>query len=143
MTVKPEVVEYVRTMVKGEHEANDRIEAQLDAQGWTGYGTFLNAVFFYAIDRRFAGIRNDNAIIKFVAEMRTSIEDGGSEIDAATAEAVVTSVLDSSVTFTASPEMLGKIQALATYKALTEENLSDVELDELLSEAVLLADSPA
>lgn len=141
MATRPEIIEYIRTLVKGEHEANDRIEAQLNDQGWEGYGTFLNAVFFYAIDRRFAGIRNDNAIIRFVAEMRTSIEDGGSEVDAGTAEAMITSVLDSSVTYTASPEMLGKIQTLAAYKALTEENLTDGELDELLAEAIELADS--
>jgi len=142
MATRPEIVDYIRTLIKGEHEANDRIESKLDATGWEGYATFLNAVFFYAIDRRFAGIRNDNAIIKFVAEMRTDIEGGGSEIDAATAEQVVTSVLDSTVEFTATPEMLAKIQTLATYKALTEENMSDAELDDLLAQAVQLADSP-
>lgn len=141
MSIRPELVAYIRTLVRGEHDENDRVEAQLDAQGWHGYGEFLHAVFFCAIDRRFAGIRNDRAIIRFVAEMRTSVDGGGAEIDPATAEAMIASVLDPTVGFTTSPEMLGKIQTLALYQALTDEDLPDDELDDLLAQATRMANS--
>jgi hypothetical protein len=63
------------------------------------------------------------------------------EINAADAESVIASVLDPAVSFDVAPEMLGKIQTLATYKALTDESLADVELEALLAKATQLAES--
>ncbi|MEV4760728.1 hypothetical protein AB0J86_37275 [Micromonospora sp. NPDC049559] len=135
MAIKPAMVDFIRTFVRDEIEENDRLEAQLDQEGWDDYGLFLNAVFFLAIDHYFDGRRDGAAIIRFVGEMRSQLDVGGDEIDPVGAERLISSVFDPDVEVGLSPAMIGKVQTHATYKALTEKAISDRELDELLSEA--------
>lgn len=37
MVIKPELTEYIRTLVRGDNEAHDRLQAKLDAEGWDGF----------------------------------------------------------------------------------------------------------
>lgn len=141
MAIKPLIVDYIRTFVRDDHEANDRIEAQLNKEGWDGLYAFVSAAFFYAIDLHFDGKRDDRAVRRFVADMRTENPESAAEIDPTLAENAIFAVLDSSVDLEASPEALSKIQILAIYKALNEANLSDSELDALLTRAAQLAES--
>ena len=139
MTVKPEFVDYVRTMVLGDLAANDRIEAALDEQGWEGFPRYMSALFFVAIDRRFRPGTPKAEIIRFVADLRADVSEGGPPIDAAAAESMIESVLDPSVDYDAPQQMIGTIQAATVYKVLADNALSDAELDEFLAEAARLA----
>ncbi|MEO3923776.1 hypothetical protein ABGB07_07935 [Micromonosporaceae bacterium B7E4] len=141
MTVKPELIEYIRTFVRDDVEVNDRLEEQLDRDGWENYALFLNAVFFLAIDLYFDGRRDDGAAIQFVADMRAQTDVGGGEIDPIVAEKMILSVFDPDIALDTSPAMVGRIQTHAIYKALTEKEISDKDLDTLLQEAAQVASS--
>jgi len=142
MTIRPELPEYIRTLVRGEHEANDQLEAQLDGTGWEGFPRFLAALFFISVDRRFGEVGTPADVIKFVAGLRTDLSNGGPEIDAEAAETLIISIIDPSINYAIEQNMIGKIQAATIYKVLTEEDLSDSDLDAILAEAVQLASRP-
>ncbi|MGX7675575.1 hypothetical protein [Plantactinospora sp. DSM 117369] len=140
--IGPELPEYIRTLVRRDRAANDRIEAQLDASGWSGFPRFLAALFFLAVDRRFGETSSHADVIKFVAELRADLTNGGPGINAEAAETLISSILDPSVDYNIEQEMIGKIQAATVYKVLTEEHISDSDLDAFLTEAVELASRP-
>ncbi|TCB95582.1 hypothetical protein E0H26_19155 [Micromonospora zingiberis] len=140
--IKPELPEYIRTMVRGDYAANDAVEAKLDAEGWDGLPRYLAAVFFLAVDRRFGETGSHAEIIAFVGELRAGLADGGPEINAEAAEQLISSIIDPSLDYSMSQEMIGRIQAATVQKILTEENLSDSELDSLLAEAANLSSRP-
>ncbi|MFG2045911.1 hypothetical protein ACGFIW_00575 [Micromonospora sp. NPDC048935] len=139
MTIKAELPEYIRTMVRGDHAANDAVEARLDAEGWDGLPRFLAAVFFLAVDRRFGETAGRSEVITFVGELRAGLADGGPEINAEAAEMLIMSVIDPSVDYSIDQEMIGRIQAATVQTILTDENLTDSELDALLAEAVRIS----
>ncbi|MEV7989046.1 hypothetical protein [Micromonospora sp. NPDC085948] len=139
MMIKAELPEYIRTMVRGDHAANDAVEARLDADGWDGLPRFLAAVFFLAVDRRFGQTAGRSEVIAFVGDLRAGLAGGGPEINAEAAETLIMSIIDPSVDYSINQEMIGRIQAATVQKILTEEDLTDDELDALLAEAVSLA----
>jgi hypothetical protein len=141
MTINPLIIDYIRTFVRDDYTANDRIEAQLNEEGWDGLYSFLSAAFFYAIDLHFNGKRDDKAIRRFVADIRSENPEVADQIDPVLAENAIFAVLDDSVDLKAPPEALSRIQTLGIYKALNEANLSDSELDALLTRAAQLAES--
>lgn len=140
MTIQPELPEYIRTLVRGDREANDRIEAQLDADGWEGFARFLAALFFLAVDRRFGEDAAPSDVIKFVAELRADLSRGGPAIDAEAAETLIGSIIDPAVDYTIDQGMIGRIQAATVYKVLADADLTDAELAAVLAEAVQLAE---
>jgi hypothetical protein len=90
----PEMVEYIRTMVRGDHEANDRIEARLDEIGWDGFPALLGAVFYFAVNQRFNERTSPGEIMRFVADMRAAAPAGTPEIDANAAETLIRAAVD-------------------------------------------------
>lgn len=140
MIIRPELKEYIRTLVRGENDANDQVEVLLDEDGWDGFPRFLAALFFLAVERRFDDHPEPAEVIKFVAELRADLSRGGPDIDAAAAETLIISILDPSIDYTIQQEMIGKIQAATVYKVLADENPSDADLDAFLNEAALLAE---
>ncbi|MER5453993.1 hypothetical protein ABT008_04365 [Micromonospora sp. NPDC002389] len=140
--IRPELAEYVRTMVRGDYAANDAVEAKLDAEGWDGLPRYLAAVFFLAVDRRFGETAGRAEVIAFVGELRAGLANGGPEINAEAAEQLIMSIIDPSLDYSMSQEMIGRIQAATVQKILTEEDLPDNELDALLAEAVKLSSRP-
>lgn len=139
MTIKPELPAYIRTLVRGEHDEHDRIQAQLDAEGWDGFPRFLASLFFLAVDRRFGERASRADVIKFVADLRADLAHGGPEIRAEDAEVLINANIDPDIDYDIDPDMVGKIQAATVYKVLTDEELSDADLDAFLAEAVQLA----
>ncbi|GAB2934032.1 hypothetical protein GCM10027280_22370 [Micromonospora polyrhachis] len=138
MAISPDVVEYVRTLVRDDHEANDQIEVRFGDGKWgEAVASFMSAVFFYAMDLRFQGKCDDRSILAFVAELRS--QNPEFEMDPKVAERVIAATLDDGLELAVTPEALGAIQTLAAYKALSEANLSDAELDALLHDAARLA----
>jgi hypothetical protein len=140
--VGPELPAYIRTLVRGDREANDQLEAKLDASGWNGFPRFLAALFFLAVDRRFGETGSHADVIKFVAELRADLTNGGPDLNAEAAETLIESILDPSIDYNIDQNMIGKIQAATVYKVLTEEDLPDSRLDAFLAEAVELANRP-
>ncbi|MEV4497091.1 hypothetical protein AB0J84_15490 [Micromonospora arborensis] len=134
------MVAYIRTMVRGEHAANDEIEARLDNAGWDGFSTLLGAVFYFAVNRRFPGGASQDEIIRFVSEMR-STTIGGPETDANSVEKLVSAALDPSLDTDIEPGLAGRIQGLTILHTLGGGGASDDELDAILREAATLADN--
>jgi hypothetical protein len=138
-TIKPELVEYIRTMIKGDYEANDKIESKLDVEGWEGMAPLMGATFFHLVDRYFGGELNDKKIIELVAAMRADQRAASHGIKAEGAETLIRAALDESVSIDIEPEAVGKIQALAVMKIAEAQPLSESELDALLTESVAMA----
>ncbi len=85
----PGLPTYIRTMVRGDHAANDAVDAKLDAEGWDGLSRYLPAVFFLALDRRLGETAGRAEVITFVGELRAGLADN--ELDGLLAEAVILS----------------------------------------------------
>ncbi|MDG4829159.1 hypothetical protein O7627_07545 [Solwaraspora sp. WMMD1047] len=64
MAVEVDLIEFVRTLVRDEYEANDHYERKLDDDGWAGWPPYLSALFFLAVDRRFAGVYDEPQVIR-------------------------------------------------------------------------------
>lgn len=139
MTVKPELPAYFRTLVRGDHAANEQIEAKLDAEGWDGFPRFLAALFFVSVDRRFGEDATRADVIKFVADMRAGLVDDGPEVNPEAAETLIFSIIGPSMDYDIEQQMIGRIQAATVHKVLAEGDLTDQELDAVLAEAVELA----
>ncbi|MEU8258849.1 hypothetical protein AB0C06_31820 [Micromonospora inaquosa] len=136
--IKPDLIDYVRTMIQGDYAANESVGARLDAEGWDGFPRFLAALFFVAVDRRFGETADRAGVIRFVADLRAQY-DGGPEIGAEDAESLILSTIDPSLDYAISQEMIGRIQAATVQKIFTDEALADAELEALLTEAAQLA----
>jgi hypothetical protein len=139
MAISPDMVDYIRTMVKGDHAENDRVEARLDAQGWGDFPTLLGAVFYFAVNRRFPQGANAGEIMLFVAEMRAAAPVGGPEVDANSAESLIRAALDPTIELDIDPQMAGRIQGLTILHILGGGKVADTDLDALLAEAVDLS----
>ncbi|MFI6064453.1 hypothetical protein ACIA47_04165 [Micromonospora sp. NPDC051227] len=135
----PEMVDYIRTMVRGDHEANDRVEARLDQLGWDGFPTLLGAVFYFAVNRRFDERTPPGEIMRFVADMRAATPAGAPEIDANSAETLIRAAVDPDVETAIDPQMAGRIQGLVILAILGDDAIADDDLDALLADAVALA----
>ncbi|GAB3808848.1 hypothetical protein [Micromonospora zhanjiangensis] len=142
MTITPEMVAYLRTMVKGHHVENDRVEERLDANDWNDFPRFLAALFFLAVDRRFGEDASRADVIQFVAEMRAELGHDAPNIDADQAETLIMSTIDPTVGYDIDPQMIGRIQAATVHKVLGEDSFTDQGLDAILAEAVELAERP-
>ncbi|MBM0203694.1 hypothetical protein JNW90_11665 [Micromonospora sp. STR1s_5] len=133
------MVDYIRTMVRGDHEANDRVEARLDQLGWDGFPTLLGAVFYFAVNRRFDERTPPGEIMRFVADMRAATPAGAPEIDANSAETLIRAAVDPDVETAIDPQMAGRIQGLVILAILGDDAIADDDLDALLADAVALA----
>mgnify|MGYP006179790755 CR=1 FL=1 len=136
MALKPDLVEYFRTMLKGNYVENDRLEAKLDTEGWGEFATLLGIVFFLAVNRRLNERASEAEIVQFVAEMRSAAPMDAEELDANAAERLVKAALDPDIETDIDPEMAGAIQGVAIMHVLGEGKVSDHEIDALLREAV-------
>ncbi|MGX7670752.1 hypothetical protein [Plantactinospora sp. DSM 117369] len=143
MMIRSDVVEFARTLIKGDFEANDEYERKLDAEGWDGWPAFLSALFFLAIERRFQGTYDEAEVIRFVADLRAETVDGTAPIDPADAESLIRAVFDESVQLDMEPEAMGRVQTLVAYTILAKEDLTDEALDDVLAEAKQLAEHHA
>jgi hypothetical protein len=137
VTVRSDFVELVRTLVRGDFEANDRYEQKLDEEGWEGFPRFLSAVFLLAVERRFARDADIGDIIRFVADIRA--RTGASGVDPVAAETLIRAVLDLNVAVNIEEELAGTVQLMVAHQILADENLSDEDLDGFLREAARLA----
>ncbi|SCF30994.1 hypothetical protein [Micromonospora chokoriensis] len=135
----PEMVDYIRTMIRGDHAANDRVEARLDELGWEGFPTLLGAVFYFAVNRRFDERTTPGEIMRFVADMRASTPAGTPEIDANAAEQLISAAVNPNIATDIDPQMAGRVQGLVILRILGQGAISDEDLDALLAEATELA----
>jgi hypothetical protein len=139
VTVRSDFVQLVRTLVRGDFETNDQYERKLNEEGWEGFPRFLSAVFFLAVERRFARDADINDIIRFVADIRS--RTGASSVDPIAAETLIRAALDHSVAVNVEEELAGTVQLMVAHQILADEDLSDEDLDGFLRDAVRLASS--
>jgi hypothetical protein len=139
LNTRSDSAEFIRTLVLGQHEANDRYEQKLDDQGWIGFPRFLATAFFLAVGRRFPAGGNHGEIVRFVAGLRATSPDTALILDAQATELVIRAALEPDVTFDLDQTTIGKIQTMVLHRVLSDENLSLAELDAFLDEAEGLA----
>jgi len=134
------MVEYIRTMVRGDYRENDRLEEKLDKEGWDGFPTLLGVVFYYAVKRRFVKGASPEEVIRFVAEMRAAAPAEAVEsIDANAAEQLIRAALDPELDSNVDPELAGAIQGMVIVHILGAPDVTDRDLDAILAEAVAVA----
>ncbi|WJK33934.1 hypothetical protein [Solwaraspora sp. WMMA2065] len=136
MKIEPDLVEYFRTMLKGDYAENDRLEVQLNIKGWGDFSTLMGIVFYYAVNHRLPVDASEADIVQFVAELRAAAPVDPREIDANAAERLVKAALDPDVESDFDPEMAGKIQSLTIMHVLGEGRASGDEIDAILASAV-------
>ncbi|MFV2106319.1 MULTISPECIES: hypothetical protein [unclassified Micromonospora] len=136
MKIEPDLVEYFRTMLKGDYAENDRLEVQLNTKGWGDFSTLMGIVFYYAVNHRLPVDASEADIVQFVAELRAAAPVDPREIDANAAERLVKAALDPDVESDFDPEMAGKIQSLTIMHVLGEGRASGDEIDAILASAV-------
>jgi hypothetical protein len=139
MNISADMVDYIRTMVSGEHEANDAIEARLDEDGWGDFATLLGAVFFLAVDRRFGEGADRGVVMKFVSKMRSEIPVDPSYIDANSAESLIMAALDPAVGHDVEPEMKGRIQGAVISYVLGAPDMTNENREAVYAEAMQMA----
>ncbi|MEQ4306244.1 hypothetical protein ABNF97_33505 [Plantactinospora sp. B6F1] len=76
-------------MAKGDADSYRRHCAELDAEGWDGFGEVVGAAFFIAADRAFASNVSTGEVIRFVADARAEIQDTGFDLDPKAAETLI------------------------------------------------------
>jgi len=136
MDISADMIDYIRTIVSGDHEANDVIEARLDESGWGDFAFLLGAVFFLAVDRRLGERADRGAVVRLVAEMRSEIPVDPSYIDANSAESLILAVLDPAHDHDVEPEMKGRIQGAVVTYLLGAPDVSNDEREAVYSEAM-------
>lgn len=140
MKIKSELIDYLRTLIRGEFAVNDQIEEKLDEIGWDGWPALLTMAYYLAVQHHFAGRYQEAEAIRLVAELRSRISTNGPEIDPASAESLLKAVFDNTVPVDIHPEELGRIELLTIYGVLSGGRISDAELDRLLDKARELAE---
>jgi hypothetical protein len=126
----------MRSLVRGDFDAYERKMQDFTERGaWNGYSAFLAAAFFMAVERRFRPGEDPASIIRLVAEAREQFDESGRDIDPVDAENLVWSVLDDRDVSGIEGSAVAKIETVLLHKLLTDEDLSDEQLDELLIRA--------
>jgi hypothetical protein len=140
VTATNDFARLLRHLVRGEFAEHRRLTAALDERdGWDGYAEFLGAAFFLAVERRFQPGQEVAAIIRFVAEARAQFDETGSDIDPVAGETLVRAVLGDADASTIDSRTVGKVETVLLHKLLTDEALTDEQLDAFLDHAQRLA----
>lgn len=133
--------EYVRSLVRGDHEANERIEQVLNQTGWYGYPDFLEEAFFLAVDLWFGRPPDRGEIIRFVADMRAEHDEDVPFIDQHFAEHLINAAIAGErIDPGVNSEMVGRVQSLVLYEILSDHRLTAGQIDAFLAEVVRRTD---
>jgi len=135
MNINAEMVDYIRTMVNRDDDANDRIGQRLDDSGWGDFSILLGAVFVLAVERKCGDSLDAARAIRLVAEMRASAPIPEDYIDANAAETLIRSALDPEIEYDINPEMVGRIQGLVIMHVLGASDVSNDDREAVYSEA--------
>jgi hypothetical protein len=140
MLIDDNLKQFVRTLIQDDLAENDRYAQALHESGWHGWPQLLASLFSVAVRRRFGAGYTEREIIQFVADLRIEALDGEFNINALHTEALIKAILHPPVALDVPIDELADAQALVTYTLLRQENLSDAALDEVLAEAVAIAE---
>jgi hypothetical protein len=131
----------LRAFLTGDGTSFDRIIAVLDDDGsWYAYGVWLEAAFAVAARRRFPDGYKADEVIRFVGKTRAACHDKTGQIDPGMAERLFRKVLSGPASAVGLGQDAMALAMMTMLKALvTEENLSDPELDAFLAESLHVA----
>jgi hypothetical protein len=141
MAVTDQEVATLRAQLANEPDEHKQLFRQLDwSTEGVPYTTLIDAAFFKAVDRRFAGGVTTADVIEYVGDVRARLGSAAERVDPQAAERLVLKVLghgsvadlDAKTAFTAKQFLLVAL--------IADEHLDDAGLDEFLGEARKLAD---
>ncbi len=134
-----EIMDLFRAAARNDWAAVDRATERLDATGWPGGVTGITAVFGLAIQRRFPAEYETQDVVRFVAEARGEIADPN-DIPPNEAESLILAALgDTERARNVPAEVAISTQIALALKIVSDEKLSDLELERFLNEAEALA----
>ncbi len=125
----------------GDDTTLDHIITMLgDDSSWYAFGVWLEAAFAVAARRRFPGGYRADEVIRFVGKTRAACYDRTGQVDPGIAERLFRSVLSDPASAVGLGQDAMALAMMTMLKALvTEENLSDPELDVYLAESLDVA----
>ena|SRR5579875_1628943 len=125
----------LRALIRADLSAFREFGRQLQNERWPDAPAFGTATFYVAVNRRFAHNQPVDDIIHYVAELRTTLPADDDLNPRAAEHLIRLAVRDEDVSldeFPASQQV--HAQQMVIFDIMSQENLSDEELDEFFAE---------
>jgi hypothetical protein len=141
MAVTDEQVAALRALLVDDMDLHRQLFNALDRdKARTGYPALVTAAFGKAVERRFGGNHEPQAIIQFVADVRARSDRLASEIDPDVAERTILSALGQGSVHGLDREAVTRAKLVLLTGVVADEHLDGDRLDEFLASARKLAD---
>jgi hypothetical protein len=124
----------IRDLAVGRVRDYDRRLRRFDEAAWHRYAELLDTVFLLAVDRRFRPGQDCGPIIRFVASVRERYDHSGTDIDPATAEALIQAALGQCEPLELDASTVAA-QTMLVLGLLDDEGMSSTELTAFLRTA--------
>lgn len=135
-------VQALRAQLEGDYDEHKRLLAALaNAGDLRGYMDLVTAAFVEVVTRRFGQHTTDEAVIEYIAEVRSRYPGAEDEIDPRAAERLVLMVLGTGDVDDLDDATVRKLERLLLPVMAADEQLDGPGLDRLLADARKLAES--
>ncbi|MEO3924484.1 hypothetical protein ABGB07_11580 [Micromonosporaceae bacterium B7E4] len=137
--------QFLKAILQQDWDSYDALVAGFERQGKGTPAAIIGFAFNLAVQRRFGQNRDLDGIIRFVAETRTFLSEGR-DLPAKDAEALICATLDMDLPGVAETidrldiGTITEIEGQLLFKLVSDENLSQQELDDFLLQAEALAE---
>ncbi len=135
---------FLKALLRQDWASYDALVADFERQGKGTPVAIIGAAFDLAVRRRFATSRDVQAIIRFVADARAVLAEGR-DLPANEAEALIYATLDleapgvEDIIDGLDIGAIAEIEGQLLFKLITDEGLSEQQLNDFLLEAQALA----
>ncbi|MGX7670211.1 hypothetical protein [Plantactinospora sp. DSM 117369] len=135
---------FLKSILQQDWESYDALLAEFESQGKGTPTAIIGFAFNLAVQRRFGQRKNMDEIIRFVADARTFLSEGR-DLPAQEAEALICATLDLDAPGVAETidrldvGTITEIEGQLLFKLVSDEELSEQQLDDFLAKAEALA----
>ncbi|MGW4462970.1 hypothetical protein [Micromonospora sp. NPDC004704] len=134
MGTRIELSDLIRAIARRDWGSADRLIAELDQLGWQGSTQVIGAAFAIAVHRRFDSTSDLREITRLVAETRSQFEDSR-QLSALEMEGLIRAALgEVDLVDSITPDDALQIQIVMLGKLLRDEDLTEPQLEEFISE---------
>ena len=141
MAITDTQVAALRAQLAGDAEEHRRLLGNLDqhADG-SSYATLLACAFSEAVERRFGLTPDRAAVVEFVGDLRARAETIRQRLSAEVAERTIMTVYGEGSVNDLDDETVTYAQVVTTTGLISDEQLSDAELDSFMAEVRSVAE---
>ena len=134
MSVRTELTDLIRAVARKDWDTVDQLIATLDTAGWDGGVQVIGAAFVVAVNRRFRPDYDAREVTRFVADLRSSYDHGGT-LPASETEATIRAALgEPELADGVQPDVALPAQVVVLGQLLREENLSEEQIEIFVAE---------